>query len=267
MQTAPPKHLTPYIKHYIFLENQQETADIKKLRLFSDGNTGLILSDDRTMYNSQQASKMPLSFFYGQPDSYKDLHIQGSFSFIAVIFQPYFLNILSGISAKEARNSIIPAEDLVKNELDSFQEKLFNKENPQSIIGSLNEYFTKAIHQKANTGYNIIRASLLFILQKKGEVSMKELEHFTGYSERQIERKFAEHIGISPKKYCNIIRLHYFLGLMKTSDKNENLAGLSYSAGYSDQSHLIKEFKNNTGLTPKEYLKIKNKLAVNFIEI
>ena len=48
---------------------------------------------------------------------------------------------------------------------------------------------------------------------------------------------------------------------------HENMTMLSYEAGYSDQSHLIREFKNNIGLTPKQYLNTENKMAVNFIEM
>ena len=42
MQVSPSKELSQYIKHYLFLDNT-ETA-IQKLRLFSDGNTGVVFS-------------------------------------------------------------------------------------------------------------------------------------------------------------------------------------------------------------------------------
>lgn len=265
MQIAPPASLASYIKHYIFLENSEN--DIKKLRLFADGNTGLIISSDIHIYEDGLETNLPLSFFYGQPTKYKNLITKGSFSFIVVVFQPYFLNLLLGVSAREIQNQMITVEDVIKNDLQPFQEKLFYKVDPKVIIHELNMYFTVFLSKKADSDHHLIKATQQYILQNKGILSLKDLEDFTGYSERQLERKFDHYIGISPKKYSNITRLHYFLSIMKNHNTDENMTVLSYHAGYADQSHLIKDFKNNTGLTPTQYLKTQNKLAVNFIEL
>lgn len=263
MQISPPKQLANYIKHYIFLENPEDMT--KNLRLFADGNTGLIISADMNMRDGQD-SNLPLSFFYGQPTKYKDLSTKGQFSLLAVVFQPYFFNLLFDVAAKDIKNEIVSASDILKDQLLPFQEKLDNKEDPQSIIAALNTYFMKLISKKNNPDSWLMKVQQ-YMLQNKGALSLKELEHFTGYSERHIERKFEENIGISPKKYSTIIRLHHFLSLMKNSTDQNSIASLSYEAGYSDQSHLIREFKNTIGLTPGQYLKTENKLAVNFIEI
>lgn len=265
MQISPPKHLASFIRHYIFLENSGE--NMRNLRLFTDGSSGLILSGDMKLYSGTAKERMPLSFFYGALNEYKDFFSKGSFSLIAVIFQPYFLNILLKTSAKNIRNQIISVEDVLKNKLEIFQEKLFNKTNSLTIINDLNIFFTHFLSERISTDHHLIAATQKYLLQSKGAVSSKELQYFTGYSERQLERKFEYHMGMSPKKYANIIRLHYFLSLMNNENDHKNMTMLSYEAGYSDQSHLIREFKNNIGLTPKQYLNTENKMAVNFIEL
>ena len=265
MQISPPKHLAPFIRHYIFLENSGE--NMRNLRLFTDGSSGLILSGDMKLYSGISEDRMPLSFFYGTLNGYKDFSSKGRFSLIAVVFQPYFLNILLKTSAKETSNQIISVEDVLKNKLEVFQEKLFNKKNHLHIINDLNLFLTHFLSERMSADYHLITATQQYLLQSKGSVSSKDLQHFTGYSERHLERKFEYHIGMSPKKYGNIIRLHYFLSLMNKEIDDKNMTTLSYEAGYSDQSHLIREFKNNIGLTPKQYLNTENKMAVNFIEL
>ena len=264
MQIKPPKHLSSYIRHYIFLENPEYGR--KDLRLFTDGSTGLILSGSRNLYASGSNDKVPSSFFYGQPAGYKDFTAAGSFSMIAVVFQPYFLNAVLNLSAKEVKNQIISAEDVLKNELLSFQEDLLAGKDPGLIIFKLNHFFTSFISGKNSSDDELIRAVQKFMLKNNGLVTSKELELFTGYSERHLERKFEDYIGITPKKYGNIIRLHHFINLMRENVGSESTASLSYDSGYSDQSHLIKDFKRNTGLTPNQYLKTE-KLAVNFIQL
>lgn len=265
MQISPPKHLVPYIRHYIFLENSEE--DMRNLRLFTDGSSGLILSGDMNLYSKVSEDQMPISFFYGTLNGYKDFSSTGRFSLIAVVFQPYFLNILLKTSAKEMSNQIISVEDVLKNKMEVFEEKLFNKTNPLSIIEDLNIFFTHFLSERTSMDHHLISATQQYILNNKGAISSKDLQHFTGYSERHLERKFEYHMGMRPKKYANIIRLHYFLSLVNKGIDDKNLTTLSYEAGYSDQSHLIREFKNNIGLTPKQYQKTENKIAVNFIEL
>lgn len=265
MQISPPKHLAPFIRHYIFLENNEK--DIKNMRLFTDGSTGLILSANINLYSHFSEEHMPASFFYGTLNSYKDFYSKGRFSFIAVVFQPYFLNILLKTSAKEIQNQIISVEDVLKDKFLPFQENLFYKTDPLTIIADLNAFFMKFLSEEAGSDYPLIAAVQQYILLHKGAVPSKDLEKFTGYSERHLERKFEDSMGISPKKYSNIIRLHYFLSLMNQGITDENMTSLSYYAGYSDQSHLIREFKKNVGLTPRQYAKTENKMAVNFIEL
>lgn len=265
MQISPPKHLAPFIRHYIFLENKGN--DIKNLRLFTDGSTGLILSANMHLYSHLSGEQMPLSFFYGSLNNYKDFYSKGNFSFIAVVFQPYFFNILLKTSAKEIRNQIISVEDVLKNKLTPFQDRLFYKTDPRIIIDGLNIFFTQFLSEAMDSDYQLVASVQQYILQNKGVVPSKDLEKFTGYSERQLERKFENYMGTSPKAYSNIIRLHYFLSLMKKGNKEESMTLFSYHAGYSDQSHLIREFKKNVGLTPRQYVKTLNKMAVNFIEL
>ncbi|NIF05232.1 helix-turn-helix transcriptional regulator [Chryseobacterium sp. Tr-659] len=265
MQISPPKHLAPFIRHYIFLENSGK--DTRNVRLFTDGSSGLILSGNMNLHSPFSGESMPLSFFYGALSSYKDFYSKGEFSLVAVVFQPYFLNMLIKASAKEVCDQIISVEDVLKNQLEPFQEKLLKKADPLSVINDLNIFFTEFLTDRMNADYELIAAVQQYILSHRGSVSSKDLERFTGYSERHLERKFENHMGLSPKKYGNIIRLHYFLSLLNKQSAHKNMTGLSYDAGYSDQSHLIKAFKNNIGLTPNQYINTKNKMAVNFIEL
>ncbi|MDP9959678.1 AraC family transcriptional regulator [Chryseobacterium lathyri] len=265
MQIKPPKHLSSYIRHYIFLENAGN--ECKNLRLFTDGSTGLILSGSQDFYAGAPKDRVPSSFFYGQVTGYRDFVVKGAFSMIAVVFQPYFLNILLKISAKEVKDRIISVEDVLKSELLSFQDNLLAGKNPEFIITKLNNFFTGFLSGSSSSDYELIKAVQQLMLKNKGSVTSKDLELYAGYSERHLERKFENYIGLTPKKYGNIIRLHHFINLMKKNTDRESIAGLSYDAGYTDQSHLIKDFKSNTGLTPNQYLKTDNKLAINFIEL
>lgn len=61
-------------------------------------------------------------------------------------------------------------------------------------------------------------------------------------STRQLERLFHEYIGITPKKLSNLIR-YQFLWKDILCDKDFDVLSAVYKYGYTDQSHLLREFK------------------------
>jgi len=267
MQVSPPKELAPYIKHYLFLDND-ETA-IQKLRLFSDGNTGIVFSLKNKLIsgldNYKVKNYLPHSFIYGQLDGFKDIYSDHEISLIIVVFQPNGIHQLLGIPANEFQDAILPVEDVLGYKASILEEKLSAQNNP-ARIELLNQFFSTLTITKPVSNQFIINNSLDFIVRHKGDFTLKQLVDYTGYTERHLERKFKECIGLNPKKFGNVIRLHYFLKLLKYKSDEVNLTTMGYDAGFSDQSHLIKEFKKHTGITPKEYLVSTGKLTNNLIK-
>ncbi|MTH15193.1 helix-turn-helix domain-containing protein [Flavobacterium sp. LC2016-01] len=267
MQVSPPKELSPYIKHYLFLDNTETAA--QKFRLFSDGNTGLVFSVKSKLISGINKSDikeyLPASFLYGQLNGFKDLYSENEITLIIVVFQPNGIHQLLGIPAYEFHNSIIPVEDVFDQKIMALQEKLLQQNNP-ARVELLNHFFSSLINAKPASNQFIIDHALNFIIANKGHFAIKQLVEYTGYTERHLERKFKESIGLNPKKFGNVVRLHYFLKLLNDKPDKTNLTTICYDAGFSDQSHLIKEFKKHTGITPTEYLNNTGKLTNNLIK-
>jgi len=268
MQVSPSKELTSYIKHYLFLDNA--STAIQKLRLFSDGNTGVVFSLKSKLIseisNDEVKKYLPTSFLYGQLHGFKDIYSENETSLIIVVFQPNGIYQLLGIPATEFQDSIIPMEDVFDYKASVLQEKLYTQNNNEVRIELLNHFFRSLINNKLVSNQSIINNSLDFILKNKGDFSVKQLVECTGYTERHLERKFKECIGLNPKKFGNVIRLHHFLKLLKNKSDATNLTAICYDAGFSDQSHLIKDFRKHTGISPQEYLFNSGKLANNLIK-
>ena len=267
MQVSPSKELSPYIKHYLFLDNA--STAVQKLRLFSDGNTGVVFSLKSKLIseiNNDEVKKyLPASFLYGQLHGFKDIYSENETSLIIVVFQPNGIYQLLGIPATEFQDSIIAVEEVFDQKVTALQEKL-SQQNNQTRVELLNHFFRSLIAAKSVSNQSIINNSLDFIFTNKGDFSVKQLVEYTGYTERYLERKFKECIGLNPKKFGNVIRLHHFLKLLKNKSDATNLTAICYDAGFSDQSHLIKDFRKHTGISPREYLFNSRKLANNLIK-
>lgn len=267
MQVLPSKELLPYIKHYLFLKS--EGRGIRKLRLFSDGKSGMVfcLKDNLiSTYVTGKSSQLPDSFLYGQISEFKDLYLMNEASFIIVVFQPDGMNRLLGIAAHEMKDKITPTGEMFGLKGLILYEKLLAQRGLQGKFYCLNAFFSKLIPKGSLSNHLLIQTSLIFIANNQGAITIQQLVKHTGYSERHIERAFGESIGLSPKKFGSIVKLHHFLKLLRNKSELDTLTGLSCEAGYSDQPHLIKDFRKYTGVTPKEYLQKTNRLAVNFME-
>lgn len=268
MQVSPSKELSPYIKHYLFLDNA--ATDIQKLRMFSDGNTGVVFSLKSKLIsridNLGVTDYLPNSFLYGQLKGFKDIYSNDAITLIIVVFQPNGIHQLLGIPANEFLDAIIAIDTVFgKNGL-ILEEQLAEQGNNNSRVELLNDFFSNLISKKSASNQLIINNSLDFIISNKGYFAVADLVKYTGYSERHLERKFQESIGLNPKKFGNVVRLHHFLKLLKNKTDDTNLTAICYEAGFSDQSHLIKEFKKHTGISPTAYLYSNGKLANNLIK-
>ncbi|WP_433218362.1 helix-turn-helix domain-containing protein [Dactylosporangium sp. CS-047395] len=71
-------------------------------------------------------------------------------------------------------------------------------------------------------------------------------------SERQLQRLFAEHVGVSPKWVLRRFRLHEVTSRMEARSPID-WAALAADLGYADQSHLTRDFTNMFGEPPTTY--------------
>lgn len=86
-----------------------------------------------------------------------------------------------------------------------------------------------------------------------GTFKSRDLCQISGTSERQVERKFYEKVGLSPRELNSIIRFRRALSKARRCPEM-SLTEIAFASGYSDQSHFIRDFKKMTGASPRKYL-------------
>lgn len=71
-----------------------------------------------------------------------------------------------------------------------------------------------------------------------------------GLSLRQIERRFAQQFGLTPKAYQRLARHALLLAHLGQTAEAGDLAALASKLGYADQAHLSRDLKHFTGMQP-----------------
>lgn len=102
------------------------------------------------------------------------------------------------------------------------------------------------------------------IMRSSGQARVDELARLIGWSPRQLEREFRVRLGLPPKALARIIRFQNLLRLVGEETLRE-WAGLALEAGYCDQSHMVREFRNFTGCRPCDRPLAAGMLAPQFV--
>ena len=89
--------------------------------------------------------------------------------------------------------------------------------------------------------------SLYHVIKTDGRTNVADLSDFCAVSKRQLERKFAEQIGVSPKQMMNLLR--YQLLWQDCIKSDFNALDSVEKFGYFDQSHMLNEFKKYHGIS------------------
>ena len=100
-----------------------------------------------------------------------------------------------------------------------------------------------------------ILESIEHIKESQGMISIKEIYSLLNISKSKLEQHFNRDVGLTPKEFCKIEKLNYFINSYK-SDTSQSLTELTYQCGYYDQSHLIKDFKYFLDTSPKRFFNL-----------
>ncbi|MGW4075613.1 helix-turn-helix domain-containing protein [Streptomyces asiaticus] len=83
-----------------------------------------------------------------------------------------------------------------------------------------------------------------------GRIRVGDLATETGWSRRRLERRFREQVGLPPKQFAQVLRLQEALRLQ---DGGLPWAEAAALAGYYDQAHFTRAFKDRVGCTPGRF--------------
>ncbi|MTI12961.1 helix-turn-helix domain-containing protein [Sansalvadorimonas verongulae] len=91
------------------------------------------------------------------------------------------------------------------------------------------------------------------------KLTLSTLSSKANLSEFHFQRIFRQSFGVSPAKWILERRISMVKELLSES---VDIRAVSHQCGFSDQSHMTRQFKKMTGLTPNEYRRITYKRSI-----
>lgn len=94
-------------------------------------------------------------------------------------------------------------------------------------------------------------------LAAQPNASIEVLSRAVDLSPRRLRERFGEHVGVAPKTLARVYRLQRAVALAGRSEVVA-WADVAALAGYSDQPHMIREFRALAHASPAEYLRLRD---------
>ncbi|SOD29256.1 transcriptional regulator, AraC family [Variovorax sp. YR752] len=102
-----------------------------------------------------------------------------------------------------------------------------------------------------NTGAAMHAAQL--IAASDGRRSLREVAMAVGIGERRLQQLFHAHVGLSPRAWSRLARMHGCLRALRLQS-SPAWADVALETGFYDQSHMANEFRALCGVTPTEFM-------------
>lgn len=264
MQISPSPVLSSLIKHYLYLE-----AGTGHYRLFTDGHPGIVFNLGEAFLLTHITP--PVStiqrghFLYGQQQAFSDLVSNEKLALFVIVLRPCSVYRLLGLPAFECNNQAIPLSTLFDRETVLLSEKIAMATDLAGLVKTVEHFFIQRLAQFKEVDPLFLN-TLDHIYLRRGSVEIGQLLQSIPVSERQLERKFKHYVGLSPKKFCEIVQFHSALNHLRSA-RQDSVASAAYECGYFDPSHLNVYFRKLAGITPLQYRQQSTLLAVNFLEL
>ena len=239
----PSALLAPYVKQYWFvrLENVLQASQ----RLIPFGCIAL------TFYRTKPVNSLSISSsLSGQTTTYTNIVYSGTIDFISIVFEPAGAMEFFKIPMRELYNRHISLDELNDSQILELEKSLCDAYNRQESVNLIEDFLLKRIHRFENRNYNRMAAVIHSV--EYGQKNISELADTACFGYKQFKRIFTENIGINPKEYLRVNRFQKTSYMMQIQP-NTTLTELANECNYSDKSHLIRELREFSGYTPKEY--------------
>jgi AraC-like DNA-binding protein len=205
-------------------------------------------------FGSSIQTKQPKTIICGQQTLMKMRRPGHDFLLIMVIFQPGVLHRLTGVPLNLLTDDFVDAEILLTREIKFVNEKLTDCFSYREMIDVV-ECFLLRLIDKLKMGTTSADEAANIILQHSASISIDWLAKDACLSLRQFERKFKERIGISASRMIRITKFDRTVK-MKNAQPEKDWLSIALECGYYDYQHLVKDYKEFTGLTPTSFFNL-----------
>ena len=175
--------------------------------------------------------------------------------YVGVSFKPGGAYPFLGLPLSELQNQIVPLDTIWGSFAAEIRERLYAAPTIQARFDMLEKLFLARLCE-APLGLKAVQYAMAEIARRHGALSIRELSESMGMSQKHLIVQFKQMVGFTPKE---LGRLYRFADILASIDLTQPVDWtlVAHQFRYHDQSHFIRDFKEFTGHTPTDYLRLR----------
>lgn len=260
-QTYIPKTINHLVKSLWYME-VDINGPFYDEQIIPDGHHEIIFYLDSNCSKRQNSSgnwvDEPKALVAGQTLKSYNLRMQKGARLFGIRFYPHTLYHFCKVPLNLVNAGVMPLSDLM--DTGGFWNSI--TDDPHQTFKNIERYLFEASSPETlnSQGYQYVDYALNYILKSNGILPIHNFIQKSGISAKYYDDLFKKYAGITPKVLCNILKFNNFISY-RVNYPEKNLTECAYAAGYYDQSHLIKSFRQFTDSTPGKYFEAENQIS------
>ena len=185
------------------------------------------------------------------------IQYEGKINEITIYFKPLAINSFLERELSHYNNSnfseFSPFEDYKKEMTD-----ILSLQNDTDKIEAVESYWLSKL---IGFQHHFLEPILSEMMSKRNnDVTITELCQKHAISRTTLNKHFGRHICKTPSQFKRILKFRNAVNIYASDKSKNSLTDISYSVNYFDQSHMTREFRSVTGLSPKAFFEKTSKL-------
>lgn len=180
---------------------------------------------------------------------------------VGVHFKPWGMSPFIDVPSLELRDQWLPVDAVWPRSLDRLRDRIAGATSTANCLQVLEDHLRIRLSPTPPNGLALVNNTAGRLASTWGAVPIGQMVDRAGVSATQLAKQFTRHVGTTPKR---VARIYRFARLILAIDARGSVdwSRLAHAAGYFDQAHFGKEFKEFTGYTPTDYLVLRRRFPV-----
>lgn len=217
-------------------------------RVLPDGAVRIVL--DLGSPSSAQGLGGSRALAIGASASPALVRMRGRIEGLSIALRPGAATRLLGVPAGALSEAVVPLHDVWGSGAARLLEDLATAPSDAMRAAVVQAALLRRARENLPAPSLVGRAARLMV-STGGRPSVRAVAAELGVGERRLQQLFYDHVGLSPRAWSRLARLHACLRALRRTEA-PCWASLAIDHGFYDQAHLTNELRSLCGLTPTE---------------
>lgn len=170
---------------------------------------------------------------------------------IMVNFFPSGFHRLFGLPVHGFNGRMVPPGQLLGEKAGHLYAELRGADRPARMFEIIDTMILDRLRDIPAESLTAMQVVERWVREHMGMLGVGDLASTACMSIRQLQRRFKEEIGLTPKAFSSVVRFNHLYEHMKRTRKFD--LDVALACGYYDESHMLKDLTYFLGRAPKRF--------------